>query len=312
MHNLKYIKINCEMIQVKNLDFSYQKGAKVIDNLSFEVPANSIFGFLGANGSGKTTTIRILLNLCKADKGDITINKHKLNSSFYKEYKNIGTLIESPTFYQQLSGEDNLKILAKYYKVDQLRIDEILETVGLSDSKRMKVKRYSLGMKQRLGIAQSLLHNPRILILDEPVNGLDPRGIKEIRELLFRLKEQGKTIFISSHLLDEIEKTCDYVCIIDKGKKLFTGEVNKLQQQISKSRQYTISCSNAKRTMQLLAESYKIEANIISEQQLSLYLPDSQSVSPIVKSVVEEDIDIYEVVKKANSLEDLFLKLTEK
>lgn len=300
------------MIEVKNIDFSYQKDKKIIKDLSFHVPKNSIFGFLGENGSGKTTTIRILLNLCKADSGSVVINNSSANAHFYKQYKHIGTLIESPTFYQQLTAWENLKLLADYYNVGSERIKEVLVMVGLFDDKDTKVNKYSLGMKQRLGIAQSILHNPEILILDEPINGLDPRGIKEIRELLFKLKEEGKTIFISSHLLDEIEKTCDYVCIIDKGEKLFSGKVSQLHKHVAKQELYNIKCSDAKRAAHILRSSMQQKAELFDEHQIGIYLANNQDISKIVKLLVNNDIDIFELVKNDNSLEDIFLKLTEK
>lgn len=297
------------MIKVENIDFSYQDNKKILDNLSFEVPKNSIFGFLGENGSGKTTTIRVLLNLHKADSGKVLIENKKLH---YKDYKNIGTLIESPTFYQQLSGKENLKILAKYFQIGDERIQEVLNLVGLSKSQNLAVKKYSLGMKQRLGIAQSILHNPDILILDEPINGLDPRGIKEIRELLFTLKKQGKTIFISSHLLDEIEKTCDYVCIIDEGKKIFSGKVSDLQNQKLSENTITIHCNNSQKASELIAGKFQKTTTIINPKEFQFSISQNENTSEYVKFLVNQNIDLFDVTKNETSLEDLFLTLTKK
>lgn len=297
------------MIKVENINFSYQDNKKILDNLSFEVPKNSIFGFLGENGSGKTTTIRVLLNLHKADSGKVLIENKKLH---YKDYKNIGTLIESPTFYQQLSGKENLKILAKYFQIGDERIQEVLTLVGLSKSQNLAVKKYSLGMKQRLGIAQSILHNPDILILDEPINGLDPRGIKEIRELLFTLKKQGKTIFISSHLLDEIEKTCDYVCIIDEGKKIFSGKVSDLQNQKLSENTITINCNNSQKASELIAGKFQKTTTIINPKEFQFSISQNENTSEYVKFLVNQNIDLFDVTKNETSLEDLFLTLTKK
>lgn len=298
------------MITAENIDFSYQKGEKIINNLSFNVPENSIFGFLGANGSGKTTTIRILLNLCKQSKGVVQIKDKILSPNSYDVFNDIGALIENPSFYRQLTGYENLKFLANYYKVSDARILEVLDMVGLSEAKDKKVKKYSMGMKQRLGIAQSILHDPKILILDEPLNGLDPRGINEIRNLLFKFKEEGKTIFISSHLLDEIQKTCDDVCIIDKGQKLFLGKIDELQAQISQQHDFRIKCSNTENAAKVLKDKLQTENIKLENTGLILSLSDSSLISDCIKVLVNAGISIYEVNLLENSLEDLFLKLT--
>ncbi len=298
------------MIKIKNLNFSYKKGVKILDDLSFEVPKGSIYGFLGANGAGKTTTIRILLGLCDADSGQVLINNKAFSKSDYKQYKNIGAMIEEPSLYGHLSGEENLKFLAQYYDIQLSRIDEILQMVDLSDAKHKKVKNYSLGMKQRLGIAQSLMHDPNILILDEPLNGLDPLGIKEVRELLFRLRDQGKTILISSHLLSEVEKSCDYFCIIDKGKKVLSGEVAQMQGLLSKNISYQIKCSNAEQ-IQLILQKDNVKLEVINNQLLEVNLPDDKTIAKYIKQITAEGIELFEVRKKENSLEDIFLKITK-
>jgi ABC-2 type transport system ATP-binding protein len=298
------------MITAENIDFSYQKGEKIINNLSFSVPENSIFGFLGANGSGKTTTIRILLNLCKPSNGTVKIQDKTISPSEYGVFNDIGALIENPSLYNQLTAYENLKLLANYHKVSDERIGEVLDMVGLSDVKDKKVKKYSMGMKQRLGIAQSVLHDPKILILDEPLNGLDPRGINEIRNLLFKFKEQGKTIFISSHLLDEIQKTCDHVCIIDKGQKLFLGKIDELQAQISQQHDFRIKCSSTENAAKVLKDKFQFDNIKLENNGLILSLSDIKLISDCIKVLVNANISIYEVNLLENSLEDLFLKLT--
>ncbi len=299
------------MITAENIDFSYQKGEKIINDLSFNVPENSIFGFLGANGSGKTTTIRLLLNLCKPGNGKVLIHNNNLTANSYMLYNDIGALIESPSFYNQLTGFENLKLLANYYKVSDSRILEVLDMVGLLDVKDKKVKKYSMGMKQRLGIGQSVLHDPKILILDEPLNGLDPRGINEIRNLLFKFKEQGKTIFISSHLLDEIQKTCDHVCIIDKGEKLFLGKIDELQSQISQQKDYKIKCDIPNNAARILKDIDGVEILDADSSILTIRLESNSMISDCIKTLVNSGINLFEVNKVENSLEDLFLKLTE-
>ncbi len=299
------------MISIKNLSYSYRKGEKIIDDLSFRIPKNSIFGFLGANGAGKTTTIRLMLHLCKPGDGIVLMGGKKLSPKHYKLYNDVGALIETPTFYSQLTGNENLQLLANYYNIKKRRIEEVLEMVGLKEEKNKILRKYSMGMKQRLGIAQSILHNPEFLILDEPLNGLDPKGIKEMRNLFFYLKDEGKTIFISSHLLDEVEKICEHVCIIDNGKKLFEGEIRKLQTQSSKKTEYQIVCDDAAKAAKLLKGNGNIAIRTINQKELVVQTNSDTIISSYIKLWVKEDIDIFSVTKSKNSLEDLFLKLTQ-
>lgn len=300
------------MIKVQNLDFSYQKGEKIIDNLSFDVPENSIFGFLGANGSGKTTAIRLLLNLYKPSNGEVIIQNKKISSNAKELYKNIGTLIEDPTFYGHLTAKENLKLLANFYEVNNYRIEEVLDLVGLLHAKDKKANKYSLGMKQRLGIASSILHDPGILILDEPLNGLDPKGISEIRNLFFKFqKEDKKTIFISSHLLNEIENTCNDVCIIDKGQNLFTGKIKELKSQLSKGDTYTIKCDKPLQAETILKTQMGLSNLIINNSILTINIDDNQIIPFCIKVLVNNDIQLFEISKKDKNLESLYLTLTE-
>jgi len=300
------------MIKAKNLDFSYQKGEKIIDNLSFDVCENSIFGFLGANGSGKTTAIRLLLNLYQPDSGEVIIQNKKIASNAKELYKNIGTLIEDPTFYGHLTAKENLKLLANFYEVDDYRIEETLDLVGLLDAKDKKARKYSLGMKQRLGIASSILHNPEILILDEPLNGLDPKGIAEIRNLFFKFhKEDKKTIFISSHLLNEIENTCHDVCIIDKGKSLFTGKIKELKTQLSKEDTYTIKCDHPLQAKSILETQMGLSNVVLNNSILTIHINDSQIIPSCIKALVQNEIQLFEISKNEKNLESLYLTLTE-
>lgn len=298
------------MIKVENLNFSYQRGNKILDELSFEVPQGAIYGFLGANGAGKTTTIRILLGLCRADSGKVYINGKAFTSKSHQEYQHIGAMIEEPSLYGNLSGEENLQLLANYHKVNKQRIDEVLDLVSLSNAKHKKTSEYSLGMKQRLGIAQSLLHNPKILILDEPLNGLDPSGIKEIRELLFRLRDEGKTILVSSHLLSEVEKSCDYFCIINEGKQIFSEKVTQMQTMLSKDVNYQIRCNDALKAKAIFTQN-NIIVKVDTPNKLTVALPDDKIIADYIKKMNAAEIALFEVKKKENSLEDIFLQLTK-
>ncbi len=211
-------------IETNDLNFSFAPNRKVVDALNLRVPQGSIYGFLGPNGAGKTTTIRLLAGMLANESDNIFIQGKSLKKYSPSIFKSIGCLIETPSLYLHLTGKENLRLITTLRGSDPGRIENILSTVNLSDAANRKVKEYSLGMKQRLGIAMALLPDPELLILDEPVNGLDPNGIIEIRELLIRLnKEEGKTVFISSHLLHEIEKSCTHIGIINRGALRYEG-----------------------------------------------------------------------------------------
>lgn len=201
-----------------------------VDGLTMRVPAGAIAGFIGPNGAGKTTTIRLLLGLVRPDAGSATVLGHSL-TEFERYLPRVGALVEAPAFYPGLSGRTNLEVLARLGGHPGSRVGELLEVVGLSDRARDRVGTYSLGMKQRLGVAMALLPDPELLILDEPANGLDPLGIIEIREMLHRLAGQGKTILLSSHLLGELEQLTDWMIMLNLGKALFCGPARELLAQ---------------------------------------------------------------------------------
>lgn len=220
------------LLQTRNLTKSFG-GRKIIDNLNLSVMRGDIYGFLGRNGQGKTTTIRLITGLIFPDSGDVIIDEHNLQNDFRKAISNVGAIVESPSFFGYLSGYDNLKLMANLVPgIRKDRIDEVLEIVRLSSRAKDKVKTYSLGMKQRLGIANALLSSPKLIILDEPTNGLDPQGMKEIKEMIVQLaSEKNITFFISSHLLHEVEQICNRVGIIDNGKLLSEASTVELTQK---------------------------------------------------------------------------------
>jgi len=199
----------------------------VVDHLDFTVPTGVVCGFVGPNGSGKTTTIRMLLGLVAPTEGDAVVLGHRLHDP-HAFLPRVGAMIEGPAFYPSLSGRRNLEVLARLGRVDRGRIDEVLRSVGLAHRAHDRYRSYSLGMKQRLGIAAALLGDPDLLILDEPTNGLDPPGIRELRALLCALAERGTTVFVSSHLLDELQHVCDHLVVIDQGSLVFNGAVDEL------------------------------------------------------------------------------------
>lgn len=297
------------MISLDEISFSYDKREQIINDLSFNIPQGSLYGFLGANGSGKTTTIRLILGLCKPSKGTVLINGEKITRNSLSLYQKIGSLIEAPSLYSHLSGEDNLKVFCKYYGINENRISEVLELVGLNYASQKKTGFYSLGMKQRLGLAISILHNPSILILDEPLNGLDPKGIAEMRELLLHLnKNKGMTILISSHILSEISNTCDNICIIDKGKKMFSGEISKLMNSDLLETFYSIRTDKNEESLKLITDFIP---GVRMENDCILFpLKDEKIIPTLVDKLVYSGIGIYEVAKKEKTLEQIYLKLT--
>ncbi len=298
------------MIHVNSLEYSYKKGEKVIDDLSFEVPVGSFFGFLGANGSGKTTTIRLMLGLCKPDKGSVKIGGELMKRSSIAPFRRIGSMIESPSYYANLTGEENLIVYSRYYGLDKNVVIKTLKDVGLASAAKKKAGSYSLGMKQRLGLGMCIMYNPDLLILDEPLNGLDPKGISEIRELLLHLqKDEGKTILISSHLLGEIENTCDNICVIDKGKKLFSGRIDDLRSSIIGKTRYAIECDKKENVSQILKSDFNLN-NEVDSDNIVFSVENKDVIPDIVRKLYLNDVSIYGITRMENSLEELFLKLT--
>lgn len=215
------------IIETRNLYFRYHKTV-ILNNINLEIPQGSIYGYLGRNGAGKSTTLKILLGLLPIPDHTVLYWKNKdINSNSSEILKSVGSLIEAPAYYPHLTAYEHLKYLDLIYRCGEKRIAQTLKIVGLNAEKKI-VKHFSTGMKQRLGIGMAIFHNPEILILDEPMNGLDPQGIHEIRELLLKLKEEGKTILLSSHVLGEIERVCSHIGILEKGELLYQGSLKTL------------------------------------------------------------------------------------
>ncbi|RFS18158.1 ABC transporter ATP-binding protein [Emticicia sp. C21] len=296
-------------IQVRNVSHQFSNQEYVLDNINLNVPEGSIYGFLGPNGAGKTTTLRLILGLLKKQKGEIEIFGKPFDSSRIEILSKIGSLIESPSLYGHLTAVNNLKVWQKIYQSPDSRIGEVLALVGLAHTKNKKASQFSLGMKQRLGIAIALLHSPSLLILDEPTNGLDPGGIVEIRELLKQLNQQhGITIIISSHLLGEIEKLVTDVGIINKGKMLFESSlVDLLKRQHQASTIYFDTNDNA--TALQLIHQQKIEAQIEKERIVVSQL-SKQGIAQLNQTLVANNIEVYGIRAVENDLESIFMNLT--
>ncbi|MGI8586523.1 MAG: ABC transporter ATP-binding protein [Chloroflexia bacterium] len=279
---------------------------EAVSDLSLQVPQGTIFGFLGPNGSGKTTTIRMILGLVRPTSGQVRVLGHDAVAERAKILPQVGAIVESPTYYGYLSGRENLQHHAWLLGTPRSRIDEVLEIVDLQDRAGDKVKTYSLGMKQRLGIAASLLNNPRLIMLDEPTNGLDPQGTADVRSLIRRLCEAGHTIFLSSHMMHEIEQICHYVAIINHGKLVVQGTV---QQLLEGQERVVLEASPAATAAHVLQHGVGIEAAVSGDQQVSADLP-VERVPDAVSLLVDAGVRIYSITRSKTSLEDYFLART--
>lgn len=295
------------IIQTQNLDFNFSKSKKAIDNLSLNVPKGSIYGFLGPNGAGKSTTMRLLTGIIPDDSDSISIFGESLQKQIPEIFDKLGCLVESPALYLHLSGYNNLKYIAQIRKVEKSRIDEILKIVDLYEDRNRKAKQYSLGMKQRLAIAMALMSNPEILLLDEPVNGLDPNGIIEIRKLLIKINQEfGTTIFVSSHLLSEIEKMCTHIGIISKGKLRFEGTMKELSENFGQCK-ITISLKNPKEILEKIPQEFNA-LEIESESKISVVLSDKEIIPDFTKKLINLGAEIYEI-RIQEGLEEWFMSL---
>lgn len=279
---------------------------EILKGISLEVYPGDILGFIGPNGAGKTTTIKLILGLQSISSGTVQINGASIEKNFEKAISRVGAIVENPDLYMYLSGYDNLKLIANLYKnVDKNRIDEVVKLVGLENRIKDKVSKYSLGMRQRLGVAQAILHKPNLLILDEPTNGLDPEGIKSMRELLVTLaKEEDMAILISSHNLAELESFCNKVCIIKNGVVVETSNLEDVKKEVSEGC-YIFEVDNLEQAKPLLGENM----NVIDHHKARVFI-EKENVPDLVKQLVLQNIKIYSVTEDVLTLEDAFLKKT--
>jgi len=297
------------VIQTEGLSFNFGSQA-VVKAINLQVPEGSIYGFLGPNGAGKTTTIKLLLNLLKTQSGSIRIFGQDIQHHRVNILSQIGSLIEQPAIYHHLTGRDNLLNRALLLQVPIKRVDEMLALVQLTNAANKKAGQYSLGMKQRLGIALALLPDPQLLILDEPTNGLDPNGIIEVRELLIRLVNQyKKTVFISSHLLAEVERMATHVGIINQGELLFQGSVSELQ-ALSQPL-VCIETSNTVDAANLLARN-GFTVTDVNENYLYIPYISKQKTAQVNALLHSSGQAVYSIGKQQKDLERLFLDITQK
>lgn len=288
-----------KLLECQDLCKSFGK-KQILKNVSFELDEGDILAFIGPNGSGKTTTIKLILGLQGIDKGSVNINSYDIKKDFVKAIEKVGAIVENPDTYMYLSGWDNLKLTANMYKnISDEAIKDIVKLVDLETRIHDKVSKYSLGMRQRLGIARALINKPNILILDEPTNGLDPEGIKDLRNLLKKLAKEGMGILISSHNLAELESFCNKVLIIDNGTIIETSEVKEFKNNDNK---YVFTISST--------EKLDIEGIYEVSKTKFSFNGDKESIAKIVKKLVKENIDVYEVKMQELTLEEAFLKKT--
>ncbi|MDM1551036.1 ABC transporter ATP-binding protein [Empedobacter falsenii] len=277
-----------------------------VNNVTFSVEKGNVYGLLGPNGSGKSTTLGMILNVINPTAGSWKwFDKEPDNDSL----KKIGAIIESPKFYPYLSAEKNLEIVADIKEVNYAKIDEKLELVGLLSRKKDKFQQYSLGMKQRLAIAAALLNDPEVLILDEPTNGLDPQGIIQIRELIIKIALQGTTIILASHLLDEVEKVCSHVVVLNQGKMLYAGSVDQMNSSFGS---IEVAAQNME-SLEYTLKTFSFVSKVTKENnKLFAVLSEEKDPAEINKMLYEQGIIVNHLVKRKESLEQQFFQLIQK
>ena len=293
------------ILKCENLHKSFRK-KEILKGVSLDVSSGDILGFIGPNGAGKTTTIKLILGLQRIGSGRVTINGFDIQKDFERAIARVGAIIENPDLYMYLSGYDNLKLISNLYKgIDEKRIQEVIKLVGLEKRINDKVSKYSLGMRQRLGVAQAILHKPNLLILDEPTNGLDPEGIKDLRNLLIKLaKEENMGILISSHNLSELESFCNKVCIIKNGVIVESSDLETVKKAASEGN-YIIELDDSKKARIIIGDM----AEATDSTHIQVHA-DKENIPSIIKKLVLQDVKIYSIREDVLSLEDAFFKKT--
>lgn len=299
---------NKAIVQIRNLNKRIGNKA-IINDISFDIYPGEVFGFLGPNGAGKTTTIRMMVGLISITDGEVLINGLSIKDNFEKAISHVGGIVENPEMYKFLTGYQNLVQYSRMIKgIDKVRIDEVVKLVGLEKRINDKVKTYSLGMRQRLGLAQALLHSPSILILDEPTNGLDPAGIREIRDYLRKLaREEGMAVMVSSHILSEMELMCDRIAIIQNGRIVDVQNVDEFVNE-KENVNVVFNVEPLQAAKEYLANREDISFDII-DNELHMKI-DREKIPQITSDLVNRGIKIYGIQSVSKSLEDKFLEIT--
>ena len=293
------------ILKITNLHKKYRK-VHAVNNVSVEIKKGNVYGILGPNGSGKSTTLGIVLNVVNRTSGEFEWFGGKYST--HDALKKVGAIIERPNFYPYMTAEDNLKLVCKIKDIPYTKVYEKLELVGLLDRKDSKFKTFSLGMKQRLAIASALLNDPEILILDEPTNGLDPQGIRQIRDLIRIIANQGTTILLASHLLDEVEKVCSHVIVIRNGVTLYQGTVDGIT---ANEGFFELESENLEQLQTALQHFSQIEKIEKEETKILAYLNTNLEPAELNTYLFKQNITLTHLVKRKHSLEEQFLELTK-
>ena len=294
------------ILSINNLNKIYNKYVHAVNNVSLEIKKGNVYGILGPNGSGKSTTLGIVLNVVNKTSGTYSWFEGKLET--HEALKKVGAIIERPNFYPYMTAKQNLKLVCKIKNIDYSKVQEKLTLVGLLDRENSKFNTFSLGMKQRLAIASALLNDPEILILDEPTNGLDPQGIHQIRDIIRLIASQGTTILLASHLLDEVEKVCSHVLVLQKGKILYTGTVDGMS---SNEGYFELQSENNDTLINVIQAHPAIEKVVAEEGKVLVYLKKPLEAAELNKYLFQNNIYLNHLVKRKSSLEDQFLELTK-
>lgn len=294
------------ILSINNLNKIYNKYVHAVNNVSLEIKKGNVYGILGPNGSGKSTTLGIVLNVVNKTSGTYSWFGGKLET--HEALKKVGAIIERPNFYPYMTAKQNLELVCKIKNIDYSKVQEKLTLVGLVDRENSKFNTFSLGMKQRLAIASALLNDPEILILDEPTNGLDPQGIHQIRDIIRLIASQGTTILLASHLLDEVEKVCSHVLVLQKGKILYTGTVDGMS---SNEGYFELQSENNDTLIGVIQAHPAIEKVVVDEGKVLVYLKNPLDAGELNKYLFQNNIFLNHLVKRKSSLEDQFLELTK-
>ncbi len=293
------------ILSIQNLNKIFGRKVHAVNNLSFSIQKGNVYGILGPNGSGKSTTLGIVLNVVNKTSGNFQWFGGKLET--HEALKKVGAIIERPNFYPYMTAEENLRLVCKIKGIPYAKVSEKLELVGLFERKDSKFKTFSLGMKQRLAIASALLNDPEILILDEPTNGLDPQGIRQIRDLIKIIASTGTTILLASHLLDEVEKVCSHVVVLQKGVMLYQGSVDGM---ISNEGFFELEAENMELLEKLLHNFNPIDKVSIEDGKCYAYLKETISATELNQYLFQNGWVLSHLVKRKHSLEEQFLQLT--
>lgn len=292
------------ILKINNLNKIYNKRVHAVKNVSFEIKKGNVYGILGPNGSGKSTTLGIVLNVVNKTSGDFEWFGGKVET--HDALKKVGAIIERPNFYPYMTAKENLELVCKIKGTPFAKVTEKLELVGLLERQNDKFRTYSLGMKQRLAIASALLNDPEILILDEPTNGLDPQGIRQIRDIIRVIASHGTTILLASHLLDEVQKVCSHVVVLRKGEMLYQGSVNDM---IESNSFFELKANDISKLKMVLQSHPAVDKIVDEEDKILVYVKQDIPSAELNAYLFEQKIVLEHLVKRRNSLEEQFLEL---